>query len=237
MKKFENKHNSFLEYLEKTISIAVLQTIFIFIIENLSFKVWHNNSIIIFQRPSENSIKGNLIDVALLEEKRPIVSVWPTTVFLSCLLCNIWLAVHAMLLFFYKFVFVCQTPPLPAGKEIIKLSCLCWCKFQAADIHIYSGHWLILFKHQKRILQEENPSWCLTSISKELQKTIYTFNENFCCMKFLKLLYSTYFNPYLSSSVTLAENPNKIFKSQVLINLERWKIVVIQTVGQRNDLE
>ena len=86
---------------------------------------------------------------------------------------------------------------LPAGKEIIKLSCLCWCKFQAADIHIYSGHWLILFKHQKRILQEENPSWCLTSISKELQKTIYTFNENFCCMKFLKWLYSTYFNPYL----------------------------------------
>ena len=193
-----------------------MQTIFIFIIENLSFKVWHNNSIIIFQRPSEHSIKGNLTDIALVGEKRRIVSVWPTGP-LSCLLCNIWLAVHAMLLFFYMFVFVCHTPPLPAGKEIIKLSCLCWCKFQAGYIRIYSGHWLILFKHQKRIPQEENPSWCLVLISKELQKTIFTFNENFCCMKFLRLLYSTYFNPYSSSPEFHAENLNKIFKSKLFL--------------------
>ena len=84
--------------------------------------------------------------------------------------------------------------------------------------------WSLVNIVQKRILQEENPSWCLVSISKELQKTIYTFNENFCCMKFLKLLYSTCFNPYLSSE-SHDENLNKIFKSKLFSSFDKSRKV------------
>ena len=126
---------------------SVVQNIFI-LLKHLSFKVWHNNSIIISLWPSEAEWEQAKVD-------------WLCLVSWGAVWC--WSLLPSL---YCSHLTGCPCC-LATAQQIVKLSCLWWCKFQAGYIHIYSGHWVILFKHKKRILQEENQSWCSKSIWKD----------------------------------------------------------------------